>query len=195
MTSGNTFDPGTPEHFRPELTETLRTLSRIRRFGGQGSHEDWTVAHHTLVGVLAAGDEALSRRFFLHDLHESVIGDIPKPLKPLFGEAFQQYERRLERVFHIRFGTPEDLAAQVLSGFSPVKDLDKACLIEEARMLGLDDGWTEALEEDYDRAAEQWPCLPLLNEVRCWVVKCSLLSPSGAYGELLRHADRLGITN
>lgn len=185
MTSGKTFDPAKPYSFEPDLDETIRSLSRIRRFGGQGVLEDWTVAHHLLLGAQAfrlnANGDDLVRKFLLHDLHESVIGDIPSPFKKIFGSGFTNYERTLELVFARRFGHGVyDLKDE------NVKTMDKACLCAEAQLLGLDDGWCSEIVFWYWRERQYYrPYLPDYEDIEFLAKQYADFSPQRVYELLL----------
>lgn len=165
--NGDRFDAGDPESFIPDIVSAARTLARIPRFNGHHDH-DYSVAHHSIAGAWAlqeAGYPAAALLFLVHDAHETILGDIPSPLKRHLGRDFMEYEKRLESHFMAALAGPvyRNVRARRLS-----KIMDQIIVAAEAQCLGLDDGWTVQREEDYEHQAFKdqegpWPSLALIR--------------------------------
>lgn len=115
------------------LVKMFRSLQFLARCAGH-TKEPYSVFLHTLFGVqyfMNRGEEQLAKEFALHDLHECVIGDIPRPLKvdqyKQFGDDFDSHLRQ-------RFGLDPNWASK------EVTELDKTIIREEFLVFGLD-GW------------------------------------------------------
>jgi len=164
--SGDRFEAGDPESFIPEILPVAQTLARIPRFNGHHDH-NYSVAHHSVAGAMAleeAGRDDAALLFLVHDAHETILGDIPSPLKRHLGEDFRAYERRLERHFMASLAGP---AFQNPEARKAVKVMDRIIVAAEAQCLGVDDGWTEEREEEYERIAllqpGPWPSQSLIR--------------------------------
>jgi uncharacterized protein len=96
------------------IEEVAHSLARINRFAGH-TREAYSVAQHSVhVSWQCSPEHALIG--LLHDAHESVMGDITSPVKMAlraidpyahyhWGEAFEQFEKRLVSAFMARFAT------------------------------------------------------------------------------------------
>src|SRR5207237_3199289 len=116
------------------------------RWNGQTSgHCAFSVAQHCLVVERLVRDlkpkctPALRLSALLHDAAEYVIGDLISPFKTAIGLDYKEFENRLCRAIHIRFGLPPGAApadaalikradrisayfeATQLAGFSPAE--------------------------------------------------------------------------
>ena len=162
---GDRFKVGDPESYVPDLFTVGQTLSRIPRFNG---HHDkiYSVAHHCIVGAMALQDEGLTAAaalFLVHDAHESILGDVPSPVKKYLPDLME-YEARLEKHFMAALAgcyVNDDRA------MADAKALDRIIVAAEAQCLGLDDGWTLEREAAYSaRREERAPHLPSLARIR-----------------------------
>lgn len=162
---GHRFKAGDPESFIPDLLTVGQTLSRIPRFNG---HHDkiYTVAHHCIAGAMSLRDVGLHKAaalFLVHDAHETILGDVPSPLKPFIPD-FVEYEQRLERHFMAALAGPYVNDKQAVSD---AKAIDRIIVAAEAQCLGLDDGWTQERETGYRIwQSDHAPHLPSLGRIR-----------------------------
>lgn len=117
------------------------TLSRNCRFNG-ALRGDWPVQWHSvadhcrLVAALLyreTEDPSLALVGLLHDAHESLIGDIPTPVKHWFGIGAE--EKALEMRVLSALGVAQHLSPRVLA---KVKAADVEALRIEVNALGLD---------------------------------------------------------
>lgn len=115
MLSGRRLDLLDPSPLDIEIDDIAHGLSRQARWNGQTSG-DWafSVAQHCLVVEDLVGrlrPEA-SRGWrlaaLLHDAPEYVIGDLITPFKAAVGLDYRDFEARLQRAVHIRFGLPPE---------------------------------------------------------------------------------------
>ncbi len=115
MLSGRRLDLLDPSPLDIEIEDIAHGLSRQARWNGQTSG-DWalSVAQHCLfveelVGRLRPEANATWRlAALLHDAPEYVIGDLITPFKAAVGLDYQDFEGRLQRAVHIRFGLPTE---------------------------------------------------------------------------------------
>lgn len=162
---GDRFKVGDPESYVPDLFTVGQTLSRIPRFNG---HHDkiYTVAHHCMAGAWALQDEGLhtaAALFLVHDAHETILGDVPSPVKKYLPDLME-YEDRLEKHFMAALAGP---AVNDLAALADMKAMDRIIVAAEAQCLGLDDGWTQEREAAYSaRRDHATPHLPSLAKIR-----------------------------
>ncbi|MAP94992.1 MAG: phosphohydrolase [Ponticaulis sp.] len=113
MLSGRRLDLLDPSPLDVEITDIAHGLARVARWNGQtlGDHA-FSVAQHSLIVEEVCGDLApqLSAEdrliALLHDAPEYVIGDMISPFKNVLGQGYREFEDRLERAIHLRFGLP-----------------------------------------------------------------------------------------
>lgn len=113
MLSGRRLDLLDPSPLDIEIEDIAHGLARVARWNGQtlGEHA-FSVAQHSLVVEEVCGD--LNPKItpeermiaLLHDAPEYVIGDMISPFKNVLGPGYREFEDRLERAIHIRFGLP-----------------------------------------------------------------------------------------
>lgn len=121
------------------------TLSGVNRFNG--SIEDhWTVAHHLFLcdRIAQRLDYTPEMRLHLvvHDLHESMLGDVATPVKELFGRfTIEQAERTIDKVIYEAIGI-EGLDVPVGGLKKEIKLVDTLSLVNEAEFFGIDLGYT-----------------------------------------------------
>lgn len=116
MLSGRRLDLLDPSPLDIEIDDIAQGLSRQARWNGQ-TCGDWafSVAQHCLVVEDLVGrlrpDAARQWRLaaLLHDAPEYVIGDLITPFKAAVGLDYRDFEARLQRAVHIRFGLPPAL--------------------------------------------------------------------------------------
>lgn len=92
------------------LEDTALALSRIQRFGGHARIYPWTVLQHSLLvrDILWGNPELTLLKALLHDSHEAITGDIPRPLKTVDMKELQQnYDSRLWKMLGGEKYTPD----------------------------------------------------------------------------------------
>jgi 5'-deoxynucleotidase YfbR-like HD superfamily hydrolase len=139
MLSGRRLDLLDPSPLDIEIEDIAHGLSRLARWNGQTSGEwAFSVAQHCLlvediVGRLRPNANAAWRlAALLHDASEFVIGDLISPFKTAVGLDYKEFEARLQRAVHIRFGLPANLPA---AAARLVKRADRAAAYFEATEL------------------------------------------------------------
>lgn len=144
----------------PPLPDIALSLSRVPRFGGH-SVEPWSVAEHSMVVALIAryttipeeGRQVIGSRQemygLVHDMHESVTGDVPSTWKTADMRAAQeQLDVRLYATLGIM---PPDS-----NMIAFVKRCDRAALLAEAKLLASA-GVYEAIRSGIGVDGEQQP--------------------------------------
>lgn len=162
---GDRFKVGDPESYVPDLFTVGQTLSRIPRFNGHHD-KDYTVAHHCIAGAFTFQDAGLTPAaalFLVHDAHETILGDVPSPVKKYLPDLME-YEERLEKHFMAALAgcyVNDDRA------MADAKAMDRIIVAAEAQCLGLDDGWTLSRETGYKIwQTDHAPHLPSLAKIR-----------------------------
>lgn len=121
------------------------TLSGVNRFNG--SIEDhWSVSHHLLlcdrIAIRLNYSPEMRLHLIVHDLHESWLGDVPTPVKELFGRfTIEQAERAVDKVIYQAIGI-EGLEVPIGPVKKEVKDVDTLSLINEAEFFEIDLGYS-----------------------------------------------------
>ena len=144
MLSGRRLDLLDPAPVDIEIEDIALGLSRVARWNGQTTGQwPFSVAQHcVLVERLATTFKpGLDRRWrlaaLLHDAPEYVIGDMISPFKTALGLDYKDFEHRLMRAIHIRFGLPAELPQWVEK---LIKRADRAsAFIEATRLAGFTD--------------------------------------------------------
>lgn len=123
--SGNYFDFKNLDKEILSIKDIAHGLSMTCRFGGHSS-DFYSVAEHCWwVSMMVHPEMALEG--LLHDASESVLGDIPKPLKrimPQYNEMEQKLEENIARQYGIRFPYPPE-----------IKETDSRMLVTELEQL------------------------------------------------------------
>ena len=145
MLSGRRLDLLDPTPVDIEIEDIAHGLAFVERWNGQ-THGDYpysVAVHSLLVETLFArlcpqASPADRLTALLHDAPEYVIGDMISPFKTALGLDYREFEDRLERAVHVRFGLP---AATPKSVKARIKRADRACAWFEATQLA---GFSEA---------------------------------------------------
>lgn len=124
----------------PTLDDIAIGLSRTFRFSGQTPRAYSVLAHTMVVGKLVAeADERFTVYALLHDAHEALIGDTPRPWKH---DQTAEDEAYLDAMMRRALGLP---AEPPPGAVELVREADEAALWAEAHALG------------HRRAQEVWP--------------------------------------
>jgi len=139
MLSGRRLDLLDPSPLDIEIGDIAHGLARVARWNGQtkGEHAFSVAQHSILVEAIAAAlKPQLSTKIrlaaLLHDAPEYVIGDLISPFKAALGFNYKDFEARLQRAIHVRFGVPPTrppVMAQL------IKKADKIAAYYEATQL------------------------------------------------------------
>jgi hypothetical protein len=119
MLSGRRLDILNPSPLDVEIEDIAHGLARVARWNGQTrGGQIFSVAQHSVLvaEILKYIDPAAPARWLLfallHDGPEYVIGDMISPFKAALGEAYREFEARLERAILLRFSlNPEPAPA------------------------------------------------------------------------------------
>jgi len=181
--SGVRYDLLNPDPASIVLADAAHAISCLARFTGH-AREPYSVAQHCVIGtrILAheGHDAGVQRAYLLHDLHESVTGDVSSPVKRALCELFAgalddpwtEFEARHADAFARRFGTPRTPPAAV-------KSMDLRMLATEARDL-------MAFPPEPWMICPDFVPIEGLRISRCW-------APSEARGYYLDECARLDV--
>lgn len=155
--SGSYVDVNRPKPDTIYLRDIAHALSNICRYGGHSKHF-YSVAQHSVFcaeRVRRCGGGRLQQIAALHhDDAEAFLGDIPRPLKPLLGAAYERLTNRMDQAIITALSLPvgkEDLHA------TKVKEADNWSLFVEAKHLLPSEGrhWWDGAQ-----GAAQWGLPP-----------------------------------
>lgn len=120
MLSGRRLDLINPAPVDVEIEDIAHGLSRVARWNGQtsGTHAFSVAQHSIIVENLAKNmgrEICMEWRLaaLLHDAPEYVIGDMISPFKSALGIDYQEFEERLQKAIHIRFGLPPNIETEL----------------------------------------------------------------------------------
>lgn len=150
MLSGRRLDLLDPSPLDIEIEDIAHGLARVARWNGQtlGKHAFSVAQHCVLVEeIFSALNKPRSKRqrlmALLHDAPEYVIGDLISPFKAALGLDYKEFENRLLRAVHIRFGLPPETPPDI---HTAIKAADSIAAYYEATRLA---GFTEEEGERY----------------------------------------------
>ena len=133
LLNGELFDFNNPAaSCRPDMISIfIQALSRLCRYTGHVTQFYSVAQHSVLVSYLTPPEEAYHG--LMHDIAESVLGDVAKPLKELLPD-YQRVEKRVEAVFAEVFMFPAEK--------TPAVELaDHAAYRMESNLLQQYDEW------------------------------------------------------
>jgi hypothetical protein len=140
LASGVGVDLMTPDLAPVRLSDLATALARLPRWLGHTTVL-YSVGQHSLhvedLVRRAGGTLAQRRAALLHDAHESLLGDVPSPMKPLLGDAFAALEERLQHAVLSRFRVAPEAA-----GCAMVRRADLVALSTERRDLLRPSVWS-----------------------------------------------------
>lgn len=142
--SGRYVDCAHPLAETLTLDDIAHALSQACRYGG---HCDpyYSVAEHAVFVSRRLERRGYSKAFQLAGLHhddaEAYLGDIPRPLKPLLGEAYGELTDRMDNAICVALPLP---FGWTIFHDHAVKEADNWALMVEARYLLPSEGrsWT-----------------------------------------------------
>ena len=118
MLSGRRLDLLDPSPLDIEIEDIAHGLARVARWNGQTKGDyAFSVAQHCLLVERFVRElrpkcgVPLRLTALLHDAAEYVIGDLISPFKTAIGLDYKEFENRLSRAIHVRFGLPPDAPA------------------------------------------------------------------------------------
>lgn len=148
LITGGYFDYQEPDPSVIAPGWVAQVLSRVPRFAGQTS-VPYSVGQHSLLVlhiVRSHGGEVADRPLtqlaaLCHDAPETVYGDVPTPLKTVFGRAYRDAVRPIDAAFAEGLGYSE----AIINGELPavVKHADRVAMLAEAELLmgSKGEGW------------------------------------------------------
>lgn len=138
--SGQFVDVSNPRIDSIKLEDIAHALSQICRYGGH-CRTFYSVAEHS-VAVSKRMERrgcAVWRQFagLHHDDTEYVLGDVPRPTKPLFGPRYAELSLLMDQIIcdYLNMGRPYDRLIPSDFHARDVKDADNWMLFVEARHL------------------------------------------------------------
>lgn len=139
MLSGRRLDLLDPTPMDIEIEDIAHGLSFVARWNGQTLGDfAYSVAEHSLLV------EAIFTRLnpkapvkwqlaaLLHDAPEYVIGDMISPVKSAVGPDYEELDKRLAAVIHIKFGLPAAIPVTIKK---QIKKADKISAWMEATQI------------------------------------------------------------
>ena len=133
--SGRFVDTSNPSVENITLEDVAHALANICRYGGHCS-TFYSVAEHAVFVSKRLERKGYPRNTQIMGLHhddsEAYLGDIPRPMKPLLGKAYERMTDRMDQVIIDALGLPEPAG-----GFHDplIKDADNWALFVEAKYL------------------------------------------------------------
>jgi 5'-nucleotidase len=148
MLSGRRLDLLDPSPLDIEIQDIAHGLARVARWNGQTrGHCAFSVAQHCLLVERFVRElrpkctPALRLAALLHDAAEYVIGDLISPFKAAVGLDYKEFENRLCRAIHVRFGLPPDAAP---AEAALIKRADRiSAFFEATQLAGFSSGEAE----------------------------------------------------
>ncbi len=139
MLSGRRLDLIDPAPLDIEIEDIAHGLARVARWNGQTTGDNaFTVAQHSLIvediACMLGREICIEWRLaaLLHDAPEYVIGDMISPFKSALGLDYKEFEDRLQKAIHIRFGLPPQMEPELKHR---IKAADRASAWLEATEL------------------------------------------------------------
>lgn len=129
--SGLHYDFENPDPAQVTVEDIAHGLANVCRFGGHTKHF-YSVADHSLFveEIVARIAPALRLPALFHDGHEYVLGDVPRPMKPLLQPEFD----RLTGLADGAIGEALEIDPRLFH-HPAVKEADNLALFHEARVL------------------------------------------------------------
>lgn len=151
--SGSYVDTKHPLPSTLHVGDIAHALANTCRYGGH-CQKFYSVAEHAVFVSKRLERKGCSLDLQIAGLHhddaEAYLGDIPRPMKPLLGKAYERMTDRMDKAIITALGL---LGDQSNFHAKEVKDADVWSLLVEARFLlpSQGKGWWEG-----DQAAANW---------------------------------------
>ena len=133
--TGRYVDVGNPRADSIVLEDIAHALANTCRYGGH-CKTFYSVAEHSVFCSIRVERQGYGRAYALAALHhddaEAFLGDIPRPMKPLLGEAYEQMSDTMDAAIAEALGLP--FGPEVFHA-DPVKEADNWALFVEAKHL------------------------------------------------------------
>jgi hypothetical protein len=131
--SGRYVDTHSPQADTITLEDIAHALSMTCRYGGH-CHRFYSVAEHAVAVSRRVERKGVTEPEILldalhHDDAEAYLGDIPRPMKPLLGEAYEVLSDRMDAAVTKALGLRGNFHV------ARIKDADNWILFVEARAL------------------------------------------------------------
>jgi 5'-deoxynucleotidase YfbR-like HD superfamily hydrolase len=163
----------TRESGSPTLNDIMLSLRRIPRFAGHTS-EDWSVLQHTLfvhqlVQPVTRGSalyHCISLLTLIHDFHESITSDIPKPWVT---DDIKEFQADLDRRILFSVGASFHMPPEMVQlAQSYVRNADLRALHAEAVAFTKANSWAVSNDMDLDVLSyiRQWDLDEVESEIR-----------------------------
>jgi hypothetical protein len=131
LTFSGRFVPSDEAGDIPSITDIGRSLARMPRFAGY-CRRPWSVADHSLFcAELTSFRPEAALAYLLHDAHEAVTGDIPRPFKSKEMARIQrELDKEIAEEYHPGGRYSFDFEDYI------VADADRRALLAEALIVG-----------------------------------------------------------
>lgn len=151
--SGQFVDLRNPSPETITLEDIAHALSNTCRYGGHCARF-YSVAEHAVMVSRRLERRGYSMDYQLAGLHhddsEAYLNDIPRPLKPLLGKAYQRMTKKMDETIAEALSLPWWWTT---TPHAAIKDADNWCLFVEARHLLPSEGrqWSKG-----EQGAHNW---------------------------------------
>lgn len=102
---GRIMDIANPTKEDIVWSDIASSLSKIARFNGAYTSITYSVAQHCVMGADAVFDETnsglMAGYFLLHDAHEAIFGDLPRPSSRLVQMHLAQFSTELGKLYDV----------------------------------------------------------------------------------------------
>lgn len=144
---GRIMDIANPTKDDIVWSDIASSLSKIARFNGAYTSITYSVAQHCVMGADAVFDETnsglMAGYFLLHDAHEAIFGDLPRPSSRLVQMHMAQFSAELGKLYDValeRSKATLDAAIYAKANLTNLHDLNVKNIISDMddRMLRVE---------------------------------------------------------
>lgn len=139
LSSGAKFDLVDLESNEFKVLDLAQGISKLCRFGGACT-EFYSVAQHSVLCAVYA-PEHLKYQALMHDIHETITGDMPSPIKRNLPD-YREFENRIAAFIRRRLDLPIDLDPLI-------HEIDMRMLVTEKRdiMAKCEHEWSSYMQQ------------------------------------------------